>query len=204
MSFQLKRFLSLALQGFLALFPIIITLYLGALVLSWINDTFQPILLHLPGQLENGFAVIAVNLVILLAFLSLLAIIGITVRSLIGRAMLRFVRNAFSVIPGLGVIYKAAEQVISVAASEKKGFFVNPVLVEYPSPGIWAIAFNTGAFDQEETQYTVFIPTTPNPTSGFLAIVTKEKVREYPASVEDAVKMVLTGGLVKNSSPMEL
>lgn len=205
MKSSLKGFLSLALQGFLALLPLIVSLYIGALVLSLADDAVSAILPLFPGQLAaNAVIVFAAKLLVLFIFICLLAVFGLTVRSLIGRAGLGLVRNVISRIPGLGVVYKATEQVISVAAGKKSGFFVNPVLVEYPSAGIWAVAFNTGVFDQkqlgEETQYSVFIPTTPNPTSGFLAIVGENRIRKFPSSVEDAVKLVLTGGLVKTSS----
>ena len=80
------------------------------------------------------------------------------------------------------------------------------MLVQYPSPGIWAVAFNTGEVGEafvklgHEKSYTVFITTTPNPTSGFLAVVREEQIKKLDISVEDAIKMILTGGMVKNNA----
>ncbi|MBN1498967.1 MAG: DUF502 domain-containing protein [Spirochaetes bacterium] len=102
----------------------------------------------------------------------------------------------------MNTVYKASEQVISVIA-QKQPFYNNPVLIEYPTPGVWAVAFNTGEIDFKEftdgkKRFTVFIPTTPNPTSGFMAIIPEDKLKKLDINAEDALKLILTGGIIKN------
>lgn len=119
------------------------------------------------------------------------------------RAAAAFIQGLVALLPLLAPVYRATRQVADVVAGPRDRFFSRPVLVEYPSEGIWAVAFNTGAVDPDlapetgSAYVTVFIPTTPNPTSGFLAFVPTARVRPLRLSVEEAMKLVLTGGVVK-------
>ncbi len=87
---------------------------------------------------------------------------------------------------------------------DRDASLMKPILVEYPSKGIWTIGFNTGEAcgelkpNDEGRYYTVFIPTTPNPTSGFLMIFHESSIRYLKMPMETALKMILTGGMVKN------
>lgn len=199
---KIKGFPAL-LQGFLALLPLIVTVYVGLLIFRIVEGAVDNIVPLFPAVFRNSLPfVIAIEIVVVFIFLIALAFFGFLVRTLIGKAIMKALKSMFTIIPGLSSIYHATEQVVSVLSSKKKNFFNHPVLVEYPSPGIWAIAFSTGEIDTKGSltggrRYTVFIPTTPNPTSGFLAVMTEDKIREFDISVEDAIKLVLTGGIVK-------
>ncbi|KMQ51878.1 Transporter [Chitinispirillum alkaliphilum] len=132
----------------------------------------------------------------------MIAAFGLLVKTLIGKAIMRKLDGFFTSIPILKSIYKATRQIVDmVGSSEKESFFTRPVLVEYPSNDIWVIAFNTGTIidplDQGRLCYTLFVPTSPNPTSGFVIIVPSHKVKPLDLPVEEAVKTVLTGGMVK-------
>ena len=129
---------------------------------------------------------------------------GIVIRTVIGSALLRWVDGLFKNVPGLSTIYFSTKQVVDIVRPGKKQFFTHPVMVEYPSSDIWAIGFNTGELKSNgfsnadmKKRYTVFIPTTPNPTSGFLAVLPEDKIYKLDVSAEDAVKMILTGGIIK-------
>ena len=198
-----KRFTSLLFQGFFALLPLIITVYVGLFIFRFIEGAADNIISIFPQDLSTSlFFVIAIEIVVVIIFIIALAFFGFLVRTLLGKAIMRALKSMFSIIPGLNSIYRATEQVVTVLSSKENNFFNHPVLVEYPSTGIWTIAFNTGEIDTkktltEEGRFTVFIPTTPNPTSGFLAIMTEDKIREFDISAEDALKLILTGGIVK-------
>jgi uncharacterized membrane protein len=134
---------------------------------------------------------------------TLITFFGLFVRTVFGRVLLSITDSCFMHIPGLRPIYKAVRQVIGSFSTSKKSFFSNPVLVEYPSKGIWTIGFNTGEVPAdfkpfaEEVRFSVFIPTTPNPTSGFLMIVTESQIRPLNMKTDRAMQFLLTGGVVK-------
>lgn len=200
---KIRKFPYLLLQGFFAFLPLIVTVYVGLLIFKIVEGVADNIVPFFPVEMTNRLPfVIAVEIIVVFLFVIALAFFGYLVRTFIGKLIMKTLKSLFSILPGLNAIYRATVQVVSVLSSEKKNFFNHPVLVEYPSPGIWAVAFNTGEIDtnkslSERRRYTVFIPTTPNPTSGFLAIMTEDKIREFDISAEDAIKLILTGGIVK-------
>jgi len=199
-----KRFLTYFIQGLLALLPVIVTGYVIVFLFKIVENIVDNALVFIPWQ-YRGYKLIAFTTEVaaaLVLFGSIIAF-GVLIRTLIGRTAIKYMDSFFSSLPGLKTIYKITKQVVELVRGDKKNFFTHPVLVEYPSPGIWAIAFRTGEVGQKLTgntqqkHYTVFIPTTPNPTSGFLALLPSDKVKEIDLSVEDAVKMILTGGMIK-------
>ena len=206
---NIRKFPVLLLQGFLALLPLIVTTYIGLWIFNIMKSGVDIIIPLLPEILQDNLIMMIIfKIIILIAFAIALAFLGFLARSIIGKSLLKFIKYLFSMIPGLGAIYHATEQVVSVFSGEKKNFFEHPVLVEYPSPGIWALAFNTGEIDIKTSQndlrtFTVFLPTSPNPTSGFLALLPEDKIKSIDISTEDAIKLILTGGIVKGSNPVE-
>jgi uncharacterized membrane protein len=124
---------------------------------------------------------------------------------MIGKAALGWVDAFFGRVPVINSVYTSTRQVVDVFRSGKRQLFTNPVLAEYPSPGIWSLGFNTGEMEDAGIldggkRYTIFIPQTP-PTGGFLAVLSEKQIRRLNISAEDAIKMILTGGMVKKESP---
>jgi uncharacterized membrane protein len=146
---------------------------------------------------------LAVEIVAALALILTIAIFGLAIRTIVGKTLLKAIDTLFDRIPGLNTVYLATRQVLEFFLARKNRFFTEPVLIEYPSRGIWALAFNTGEApvtltgDNSGKYFSVFIPTTPNPTSGFLAVVSAERMRTVDMTVEEAIKLILTGGIVK-------
>tara|TARA_Y100000814_G_scaffold173857_1_gene127043 strand:- start:3279 stop:3728 length:450 start_codon:yes stop_codon:yes gene_type:complete len=105
-------------------------------------------------------------------------------------------------MPVVRSIYSAIKQIFETVLAQQSNAFREAVLVEYPRRGIWAIGFITGTTKgevqnlTEEETVNIFLPTTPNPTSGFLLFVPKSDVVPLGMSVEEAVKMVISGGIV--------
>jgi uncharacterized membrane protein len=144
-----------------------------------------------------------VQLLVVAGSVSLLIVFGSLVRTIVGRNLINITDKIIGSIPIIRTLYKTSKQVIDLFSLRKTSSNMRPVLVEYPSPGIWVVAFNTGPAGNdlspdENEYYTVFIPTTPNPTSGFLCIVPAAKIRPLNISTEQAFKLILTAGAVKN------
>ncbi len=195
------------LQGLFALLPLIVSGYLLVFLFKLVENLLKNVMIFLPRAYRDiPLVVITSEVIAALILFSVMVFIGFIVKSIIGKAFLQSLDSLFVAIPGLNTIYNAVRQVIDLFLVKKDSFFTKPVLVEYPSPGIWAVAFNTGEMPDNypsgnpgQKFYTVFIPTTPNPTSGFLAVLPSEKIHHLNISVEEAVKMILTGGMVKQA-----
>jgi uncharacterized membrane protein len=192
-------------QGLLALLPLIIVGYIVFLLFNIIQNILDSIFVLLPQKYKQ-----IPNIQIILKFLTVIIllltvfVIGMLLKTIIGRAIIKIIDSVIHAIPGLNAIYRAIKQVVEVFYIKKHPFLIKPALVEYPSRSVWVVAFITGEADskftpnQKENYKTVFIPTTPIPTSGFLSIVPESRIKLLDISVEDAIKLVLTGGIAKS------
>ncbi|MBN1758613.1 MAG: DUF502 domain-containing protein [Chitinispirillaceae bacterium] len=207
MKIMLRRAFALFIQGLLALLPLIVSINVMLFAFSFVEGMAVRLLGILPATVATmQFIRFGIQLVLMgLLFISVM-FFGMVVRTMIGSTLMKWIDGFFGKVPGLNTIYFSTRQVVDVFRSGKKQFFTSPVLVEYPSTGIWSIGFNTGelvmkenGFSDSKVRFTIFIPTTPNPTSGFLAVMTEDKIRKLDISIEEAIKMILTGGMVKNN-----
>jgi uncharacterized membrane protein len=201
------------IAGLLVIIPLATTIWLTITIATWVIN----FLTQVPKQLNpfDGLNPILVNILNLLVglavpLLSILAI-GLMARNIAGRWLLDFGERLLQAIPLAGQVYKTLKQLLETLLKDSNGKFRRVVLVEYPRPGIWAIAFVTGAMSNEiQSQISrpvisLFIPTTPNPTTGWYAIVPEEDVLNLSISVEDAFKIVVSGGIVSpNIQPSHL
>jgi uncharacterized membrane protein len=202
------------LAGLIIIAPIGLTLWLILTVVGWIDGwvwPFVPAGYH-PEALVNrifnpeGTHPISVNVrgVGVVIFLIFTVIVGWLGKGIIGRSFLRWAERIVDRMPVVRSIYNGAKQMAETVFSQRDTSFDTACLVEYPRPGIWAIAFiSTSAKGEirdklpvENEIATVFMPTTPNPTSGFLLFLPRKDVIELEMSVEDAAKLVISAGLV--------
>ena len=130
-------------------------------------------------------------------------LIGLMARNIFGRWLLDLGEQLLQAIPLAGSVYKTLRQLLETLLKDTGGKFRRVILVEYPRRGIWAIAFVTGSIGAElqsqlssRPMLSIFIPTTPNPATGWYAIVNEDEVVELPMSVEDAFKVIISGGIV--------
>jgi uncharacterized membrane protein len=127
-------------------------------------------------------------------------------RNIGGRWLLDVGEDVLEAIPLAGAVYKTLKQLLETLLKDTNGKFRRVILVEYPRPGIWAIAFVTGTMSNEiqaqmvRPVLSVFIPTTPNPTTGWYAVVPEDEVINLSMSIEDAFKVVVSGGIVAPST----
>lgn len=187
--------------GVLVTAPVAITLYLAVELFTYIDKNVTALIpekynpeTYLPYGLPG------LGVVLLLLFLIL---VGMMTANFIGRAMMKFGRGIIEKMPIISGIYNAFRKIFeTLLGSGKKTAFRQPVLVEYPRKGMKTIAFLTGPVYREvqkkssEALVSIYVPTTPNPTSGFLIYVPKKDIEPLNIGVDDALKIILSMGII--------
>ena len=185
-----RRFLT----GLLVLMPTVLTAYVLYRIFMWVDGILAPITARHPYLDIPGLGFLGVIAIILLA--------GVLGGGFFGRTLFRWFEGGLEKIPMVRSIYVAIKQVGEVFLKQERTVFKKVVLVQYPRPGIYAIGFETstwrfrGADGLEHDFVTIFIPTTPNPTSGLFVMVRREEAIPSELSIEEAMKMVISGGAV--------
>ncbi|NQU68765.1 MAG: DUF502 domain-containing protein [Candidatus Marinimicrobia bacterium] len=125
-------------------------------------------------------------------------ILGLIVRNVLGKRLITKMENAISRIPVVNSIFNTIKQITSTISEPREQAFQKVVLVEYPRIGIWTIMMVTGSSQNKSGKefYQLFVPTTPNPTSGYMLIVPKSDVVETNLTIEDGLKAIISGGLL--------
>ncbi|BAZ37819.1 hypothetical protein NIES4101_37440 [Calothrix sp. NIES-4101] len=198
------------IAGLLVVIPLATTIWLTITIANWVIN----FLTQVPKQLNpfDGLHPILVNILNLLVGLavplvSILAI-GLMARNIAGRWLLDFGEKFLQAIPLAGQVYKTLKQLLETILKDSNGKFRRVILVEYPRRGIWAIAFVTGVISNDiqsqmsRPMLSVFIPTTPNPTTGWYAVIPEDEVVNLSISIEDAFKIVVSGGIVAPNSQL--
>ncbi len=193
----MRRYL---IAGLLVWLPLGVTV----LVVKVLVDIMDRSLLLLPPAFRPD-ALIGFHIPGLGVVLSVLVVLvtGMLVANLLGRRLVGLWENLLTHIPLVRSVYSGAKQVAETLFAGEGQSFRKVLLVEYPRKGIWSLAFQTGSGAEEvnartgEDLVTVFVPTTPNPTSGFIIMVPRADVQELEMSVDDALKLIISLGVVK-------
>jgi uncharacterized membrane protein len=192
----MRRYL---IAGLLVWVPLGITLYVLHFLISELDQTLLLLPEHIrPDSLLGvhipGFGVV-------LSFLILL-VTGVFAANFFGARMILLWESLLGRIPFVKSLYSGVKQVSDTVLSEKGNAFRKALLVEYPREGSWTIAFLTGTPDESVAQYlpgehvSVYVPTTPNPTSGFFLMLPRARVHELAMSVDEALKYIISMGVV--------
>ena len=195
------------LTGLVVIAPIALTLWLIWTVAGWVDSwvlPFVPVWLR-PDQ-YIGWNIRGVGVVVFLIFTVL---VGWMAKGIIGKSLIRWAEGLVQGLPVVRSVYNGLKQIAETVFAQSETSFDTACLVEYPRKGIWAIAFvSTSAKGEiestipvEDGKVAVFLPTTPNPTSGFLLFLPKQDVRPLNMTVEDAAKLVISAGLVYPDMP---
>jgi len=183
--------------GLLVTAPVLLTVYITWAAIKLIDGQVAGLV---PGFSELRFAnVPGVGLVI---GVLLITVIGALAAGFLGRWIIRLGESILNRMPVIRSIYGASKQILETVISTQSDAFREVVLVEYPRKGLWVIGFVTGGTKGEVARrididmVNVFVPTTPNPTSGFLLFCPRKDVIFMEMSVEEAVKLVVSGGIV--------
>lgn len=185
--------------GLVVLAPIVVTAYVFWRLFFWMDGLLSGYFTRWPiltvyGRPIPGLGVLAVLLIILIT--------GMFASNIIGRRLISLGDRIINSIPLVSRIYSTVKQISLAFLPKERTAFKRAVLIEYPRKGIYSIGFLAsepdGAIGQDEVDdaYRVFLPTTPNPTSGFLLLVPKEDVTLLEMSVEDALKLVISAGTI--------
>jgi uncharacterized membrane protein len=191
------------MSGLLVWLPILATVF----VIRFVLDVMDRTLLLLPPSLRPQ-ALLGVNIPGLGAILAVVLLIatGMLVGNFIGRSVMQFWEELLNRIPFVRAVYGGVKSFSTTILSNKGSSFKRVLLIQYPSPGLWSVGFQTAediaTIDSRlsEPHVCVFIPTTPNPTSGFIVLVPRSKIIELEMSVDAALKMIVTLGVVAPSN----
>lgn len=186
------------LTGLFVLLPLVLTLYLLVLGFNFIDGILGNFIADIFGRPIPGVGLVVTLLLIMAT--------GVFATNVLGRRLIHFGEKVFLRIPIANSIYQSIKQIIEALSFsnsvEKTAAFREVVMVEYPRDGIYSIGFVTSETQKEaesiigEPCLSVFIPTTPNPTSGFFLIIPVKKCIHMEMSVEDAFKLIISGGVI--------
>ncbi len=194
------RFRSYFVSGLLFSLPLVFSLY----VLVWIVQTVDGWLHHLVpysylSQPSFPFSIPGIGLLfVVFAFV----VIGMITKGLFGKIILRYSEQIFSKMPIVRTVYSTTKQISEAVLQSQSNSFREVGLMEYPRPGVWVLCFVTGSTKGEVQRKTlkdmvnVFVPTTPNPTSGFLLFVPRNQIIPLDMTVEAGIKMVVSAGMI--------
>ena len=197
-----RRIRNIFITGLLITLPIALTYFILQFLfknLDALSPVFTKILIDMGAPIPEGYRIPALGLVITL--LIVLAV-GWFTTNFFGKQMINLGERLVGKIPFVRKIYKGSKQVVQSIAHADTTAFRKVVLIEFPRRGMLAIGFVTGSARGEVQGYTrenilnVFVPTMPNPTSGFLVFAPPEELTEIDMSIEDGIKYVVSGGIV--------
>ncbi len=190
--------------GILVTAPIAITLYLAVELFKWVDSSvtrFIPEKYNPETYLPYGLPGLGVLLLVVV-----LVLIGMLAVNIFGRWLMGIGQRLIERIPVVSGVYSALKKLFETLLGQGgTSAFRKAVLVEYPRKGVWTIAFLTTPVYEDFTNLlpddmvTIYVPTTPNPTSGFMLYVPKKEVKELDMRVDDAIKMVISTGIVTPS-----
>ena len=198
----LTRLRNYLISGLLFWIPLILTIIVIKFFLEFINSLVPQE--YLPEAIFNLDTSIPGSGIILLFLIILIT--GILVTNILGRRLVALWEKLLNRIPGFRNIYNILKKVSDTIFNRSSQSFKKAFLIQYPSKGIWVIAFQSGNYRGEaesiigEETINLFVPTTPNPTSGFFVLIPKRDAFELDISVEDAFKLVISAGVVTPNS----
>ena len=209
------------LTGIVVIAPVALTIWLIWSVIGWFDGFVLPFVpdAYRPENILNtifGYDlklnIRGVGVVVFLVFATL---VGWLAKGLIGRSFIKYAENLVNRMPVVLSFYSGIKQIAETVFAQQERSFEKACMIEYPRKGIWAIGFVSTTAKGEIAarnskkgpMVSVFVPTTPNPTSGFLLFFPKADIIELDMSIEDAAKLVISAGLVyppiKNSTPQD-
>ncbi|GAB6100259.1 DUF502 domain-containing protein [Halanaerocella petrolearia] len=192
---MLKRLRNYLLTGLAVLFPLLATIYIIVTLVNIVEQSFGPVIEFLIGTRIYGLSVI-------ISF-GLVLGVGVIATNVLGRKLINYGEKVLTKIPIFRNIYLSIQQIIQALFWKNKTAFRKVAVVEYPRSGVYQLGFltreginriekNTG----EAEIVSIFIPTTPNPTSGHLALVPREDVTYLDITVEEGLKLIISAGTI--------
>ncbi|UCF72255.1 MAG: DUF502 domain-containing protein [Deltaproteobacteria bacterium] len=185
------------LTGLLVILPVFVTVY----IVLFLIRGMDAILRFIPARyLPETYLHYIPGLGLILAII-LISAVGVLTRNFAGRRVVQFWEDMVDRIPLVRIIYSGVKQLLEAFFVQKTGAFRRVALLEYPRRGVYVIGFITGESRGEvqrktnKTMINVFVPTTPNPTSGFYVLMPEDELVVLDMTVEDAFKLIISGGI---------
>ena len=199
---RLQRLRRTIMAGLTIIAPLWVTGWVLKTLFNWADGFSAPLIrqvakpfgypeFHIPGL---GFV---------LTFI-ILWVVGAFAANVVGRSLWQYAREALEGLPLVRTIYAPVQQLMETLTSPGKAGFEKVVLVEYPRTGLWTLGFLAGNVPREDEAapaHSIFVPTAPNPTTGFMLIVPPEQLRPTDLGVEEALKMIVSAGVVVPPGP---
>lgn len=178
------------LTGILAAVPLLVTYLVFRWLFLALDGIFQPAIIFLIGRSLPGVGLVAVVLLVYL--------LGLIMTNIVGRRLVGAVNSMMCRAPVIGSIYGPATEVVNAVRSLKQVLFKKVVIVEFPKVGMYSLGFVTGkpVDFRGQRKVPLFIPHTPNPMTGFLVLLSAEDILDTDLTVDEAMRMVLSGGLL--------
>ncbi len=205
---MIKKLGNYFFSGLFITLPIIVTLFLILFLIRNIGApasqfVFIPLLEFFDKSMpSSGIGKIAIDFFSMLVVFAILTFLGAISQFIIGKMMISVSEKIINKIPFVGKVYKTVKQIVDTFSKQNKAVFQKAVLIEFPRNGVYSVGFLTSQTQGEmngnstEKMLNVFVPTTPNPTSGFLMAVPEKDVIILDMSVGDAMKLIISGGAV--------
>lgn len=199
------------LTGLILLTPLGVSLFVFGWLVNNVGGRFSNNLLYfIPAEWRKieDLQLIWNILATVIVFLAI-TLLGYLSRYFVGKWFLSAAENILDKVPFINTVYKTVKQIVETFSTQQRAIFKKTVLIEYPRRGVWAIGFLTSDTKGETQAKTeqdlrnVFVPTTPNPTSGFLLMLPADDVHEMEMSIGDGMKMIISGGAVAPPYPPE-
>lgn len=193
-----KKIRNYFIAGIVALIPVVVSIYVFWILFNWLDNLIGEPFVVVPWD-RPGAGIVSAIIIIFLT--------GVLTANLVGKKLVDLTDVLFTRLPFIRNIYMAIKQLTDTFTQNDRPSFKRVLMVEYPRKGVWALGFATGESRGEPQQKTnqellsIFIPTTPNPTSGMLIMVPKEQVIFLNMSIEEGLKFVISGGVVAPPLP---
>lgn len=211
---MIKKFKAYFYTGLIALLPIVLTVYIFnwivGIMMSLLGNSFVTIIIKNillvfveEGDMDYYFQLL-VYFISLVTMIIGTCLVGFTLKIVFFAKIIKKAKELFIKIPLIKQVYTTISQIIEVAVSDREKSYQKVVMVEYPRKGIYSIGFLTSednfligsAIGREEKVYNVFIPTSPNPTSGMFIVVLESEVKILDIKIDDAIKLIISGGVI--------
>ena len=194
---RLQRLRRTIMAGLTIIVPLWLTGWVLKFLFDWADGFSTPLISQMAKLFDDpDFHIPGLGFV--LTFI-ILWVVGALATNVVGRSLWQFAREALEGLPLVRTIYAPIQQLMETLTSPSKAGFEKVVLVEYPRTGMWTLGFLAGDVPREDEvapAHSIFVPTAPNPTTGFMLIVPPDQLRPTELGVEEALKMIVSAGVV--------
>lgn len=201
---KFSSFRNAFLSGLVLLAPLAVTWFVFTWLVDRVGGQFRPVFFFAVPEIlrDNPNLALVWDILSTIIVILLIALLGFVSRWVLTRYFTQLTERFINNIPGIGAVYRTVKQIVDTFSAQKRNVFEKVVMVEYPAPRSYVLGFLTNRANGEVQgrtdgeMWTVFVPTTPNPTSGFLIFYPKERVIEMDMAVSEAMKLIISGGSV--------